>query len=163
MKTRVRSKELSWLSFNQRLLQEADKKEVPLLERLRFLGIYSNNLDEFFRVRVAILRRLAQVNKVTTDSGHDPQKILDQIEEILQGMGKRFAAVSSRVLADLEKEGVRVEIDERNESLGKKIRDAELQKTPYMLVVGEKEAKAGKLLSDHCGAKISGACPLTSS
>ena len=50
-------KELSWLSFNDRVLQEAQDENVPLLERLRFLGIYSSNMDEFYRVRVASVRR----------------------------------------------------------------------------------------------------------
>ncbi len=56
-----RSKEVSWLSFNSRVLQEAQSPDVPVVERIRFLGIYSSNLDEFFRVRVATLRRLIRL------------------------------------------------------------------------------------------------------
>ena len=50
-------RDVSWMYFNHRILQEAEKEQVPLLERLSFLGIYSNNLDEFFRVRVASINR----------------------------------------------------------------------------------------------------------
>lgn len=56
-------KELSWLSFNARVLQEAADPSVPLIERVRFLGIYSSNLDEFFKVRVAELKRQVIINK----------------------------------------------------------------------------------------------------
>ena len=55
-------RELSWLSFNARVLQEAADESVPVIERLRYLGIYSNNSDEFFRVRVAEVRRLMPVS-----------------------------------------------------------------------------------------------------
>ena len=56
-------RELSWLSFNGRVLQEAADPSVPLIERVRFLGIYSSNLDEFFKVKVADLKRQVIINK----------------------------------------------------------------------------------------------------
>ena len=72
-------KELSWLSFNHRVLQEAQDKRVPILERLRFLGIYSSNMDEFYRVRVANVRRSVVL---AGDSEHEKKALvlLDEIE-----------------------------------------------------------------------------------
>src|SRR5688572_26906441 len=61
----VLSRDLSWLAFNYRVLQEAKDKRVPLLERLKFMAIFASNLDEFFKVRVATLRRLLKLKKKT--------------------------------------------------------------------------------------------------
>ena len=65
-------RELSWLSFNARVLQEAADETVPIIERLRYLGIFSNNSDEFFRVRVAEVRRLISVS--SGDSNQQPKE-----------------------------------------------------------------------------------------
>ena len=106
MNTTLRSKEISWLSFNERLLQEASKNEVPLIERLKFLGIYSNNLDEFFRVRVAILRRLAMIGQLELAEGGNPREVLSQIEEIVVEHSIRFEDIYNQILKELADENI---------------------------------------------------------
>ena len=72
------NRDISWLYFNQRVLQEAIDKSTPLIERIKFLGIFSNNLDEFFRVRVAVLNRLVGfVGGKSEYDGFSPKKVLE--------------------------------------------------------------------------------------
>jgi len=106
MTNKIRNKELSWLSFNERLLQEASKKEVPLIERLKFLGIYSNNLDEFFRIRVAILRRLSSIQNLLLTEGDQPADVLNQIEQTVVAQSKWFERIYKQLLKDLADEDI---------------------------------------------------------
>ncbi len=95
-------KELSWLSFNARVLQEARDPSVPLIERVRFLGIYSSNLDEFFRVRVATLRRLCQIgDRARTLIGHDPAVVLEQVQRCVIDLHKKYNNTYNEVIAEL--------------------------------------------------------------
>ncbi|MFT5724931.1 MAG: polyphosphate kinase [Bacteroidia bacterium] len=106
------NREISWLSFNERVLQEAEDQINPLVERMRFLGIFSNNLDEFFRVRVATIRRLIKIqNKTGVDFVEQPQRVMNQIHETVIRLQKRFDKVYKGLIKELGKEGVFI-IDE---------------------------------------------------
>ena len=91
-------RELSWLSFNARVLQEAADASVPLIERLRFLGIFSNNSDEFFRVRVAEVRRLIAVS--SGDNKQQSKDLLVAIQKRVVELQKEF----DRIYVDIVRE-----------------------------------------------------------
>ncbi|HMH35015.1 MAG TPA: hypothetical protein VK543_18395, partial [Puia sp.] len=96
MKRRTIARDISWLSFNARVLQEAADLTVPLRERIRFLGIFSNNMDEFFRVRVATLNRMIELSgkkKVNMHLELEPAKILEEIQSIVLEQQNEFAHI----------------------------------------------------------------------
>ena len=110
--TPFRSKEVSWLAFNSRVLQEAGDPSVPLLERLKFLGIYSSNLDEFFRVRIATLRRLVLLGRDYRKLRiPDPRLTLRETRLIIRRDAGVFDRTYDDIFASLAKEGIRL-IDE---------------------------------------------------
>jgi polyphosphate kinase len=85
------NREISWLYFNERVLQEAADPTVPLIERIRFLSIFSSNLDEFYRVRVATMVRLANLNEKAKELlGFNPKKVLNEIRNVVVKQEKRF-------------------------------------------------------------------------
>ena len=100
-------RDISWLSFNARVLQEAADPTVPLRERIQFLAIFSNNLDEFFRVRVAALRRMIKMGKkARMHLELSPQPILDEIQSIVLRQQKSFDNIWKGILAELAGQGI---------------------------------------------------------
>jgi polyphosphate kinase len=118
LKNRTVNREISWLSFNRRVLQEAEDKRVPLLERLRFLGIFSNNLDEFFRVRVATMKRIQAISKKKELIGDKTAgEVLDEIHHEVVRQKEVFAETYNALLKELEQENIHI-VDEASLTSG---------------------------------------------
>lgn len=134
-------RDISWLSFNGRVLQEAADKTVPLISRIKFLGIFSNNLDEFFRVRVAGLKRALLVDE--KEAKHiffeKPQLILDELNYKLIKQQKKFEKVWLNVQKEMSKEGVVLkttqDLDEQQQKFVKEfyINEVESNLIPLLL------------------------------
>ena len=102
-------RDVSWMYFNRRILQEAEKDSVPVLERMSFLGIYSNNLDEFFRVRVASLNRIADSKeRIPKAERTRAKKTIKEINHLNAVYNKEFEHAVGVVTAELEKHGIRL-------------------------------------------------------
>src|ERR1700704_4111067 len=103
------NRELTWLQFNRRVLEEAQDPQVPLLERLKFIAIVSSNLDEFFMVRVGGLQQKVQAG-IAVGSGADrmpPREQLDRISKIVRQMlAETYRCLREQLLPGLEKEGI---------------------------------------------------------
>ncbi|UCH85417.1 MAG: polyphosphate kinase 1 [Candidatus Latescibacterota bacterium] len=114
------NREISWLSFNERVLQEADDPDVPLLERLKFIGIFSSNLDEFFRVRVSSLRRMLEAGIYPKSVyGGSPRRVLKRIHKVVVKQRERFDKIFLKLERELEQENIFIvnesELNEKQE------------------------------------------------
>ncbi len=108
MKRKTIARDISWLSFNARVLQEAADPSVPLRERIKFLGIFSNNMDEFFRVRVATLKRMTEMGSKLRNMHLEqaPGRILDQIQQIVLEQQAEFNQIWETIRKDLAREKI---------------------------------------------------------
>ena len=131
------NRELGWLRFNERVLQESYDKTVPLIERLRFMGIFSNNLDEFFKVRYATIKRIvAAGTELENKLGISKSKeLLDQITTIVIDQQERSQQIIDDIVEEFEKNNIYIlQENDLTEEQGKFISNFFLEKLSNVLV-----------------------------
>jgi len=147
-------REKSWLTFNARVLQEANDENVPLLDRLRFLGIFSNNLDEFFRVRYAAIRRMSfESNKTEEILGLPAEQLLKEITEIVIDQQSESLRILSDIEIKLEKQNIFIisekDISKEHENF---IHDYFIQKvSPAVVTIMLNDLEEFPILKDTSG------------
>lgn len=148
-------REKSWLAFNARVLQEAGDEKVPLLDRLRFLGIFSNNFDEFFRVRYAAIRRLSLEGQTGEKilGGITAQKLLKEITEIVIEQQSESLRILSVIEKELEKENIYIVNETQiNKAQEQFIKDYFIQKvSPELVTIILNDLDEFPLLKDTSG------------
>ncbi|MDE3184515.1 MAG: polyphosphate kinase 1 [Bacteroidota bacterium] len=113
-KRKIITRDISWLAFNGRVLQEAADETVPLYERIKFLGIFSSNLDEFFRVRVATLKRMIQFgSKANIHLEHSPETILEEINFKVTQQQNHFNHIWKIIINELKKQNIYILDDQQ--------------------------------------------------
>lgn len=120
------NREISWLQFNARVLQESKDHRVPLIDRLRFLGIFSNNLDEFFKVRYATVKRIVDAGKTGKSvlGGERANDLLEEITKIVIDQQTRSLEIFQQIDRELREENIFIIREtEVNESQAEFIRD----------------------------------------
>lgn len=151
-KNKYINRELSWLQFNARVLQEANDESVPLMERIRFVGIFSNNLDEFFRVRYATIQRIIQAGKEGTShlGGIPANQLLEEITQMVIEQQKESLKILNKIQSRLKKHNVFI-INEHQipVSQHKFVKEFFIQKIrPALMTIMLDEVKEFPLLRD---------------
>ena len=136
------NRELAWLSFNERVLQEAADQSTPLIERLKFLGIYSSNRDEFYRVRVASVKRMLTLRKQALPLiGEQPEKLLQDILQSVIDQQKIFEEIYQKILIELVKNNIHIvneqSLDEEQQLFVKNAFDEDISSNLFPILIDE--------------------------